>query len=71
MISVARGTMRNSQRWQDGTMKKRWVAAGMVEAQRSFLSLRGCKTLPTLLAALRRHAAGESVAPTNYDQSAA
>jgi transposase-like protein len=71
MISVARTAMRNVKRWQDGSMKKRWVAAGMLEAQRSFRRLRGCKTMPTLVAALCHHAAGESFPPTNYDQTAA
>ncbi len=34
MISVARTTMGNVKRWRDGRMKKRWVAAGMLEAER-------------------------------------
>ena len=54
MISVARTTMRNVKHWQDGEMKKRWVAAGMLEAQRSFRRVRGYKQMPALVAALRR-----------------
>ena len=54
MISVARTTMRNVKHWQDGEMKKRWVAAGMLEAQRSFRRIRGYKQMPTLVAALQR-----------------
>ena len=71
MISVARTTTRNVKNWKDGSMKKRWVAAGMLEAERNFRRVRGCKEMPTLVAALRRAAAGESVTPDNYDQAAA
>jgi putative transposase len=70
MISVARTTMRNVKHWQDGEMKKRWVAAGMAEAQRSFRRIRGYKQMPKLVAALRHHA-GVPVTPANYDQEAA
>ncbi len=62
--------MRNMKHWQGGQMKKRWVAAGMLEAQRSFRRIRGYKQMPTLVAALRRHA-GVPVTPDNYDQEAA
>jgi hypothetical protein len=47
------------------------VGDGMLEAERNFRRVRGCKDMPTLVAALARHAAGETVTPTNYDQSAA
>ncbi len=70
MISVARTTMRNVTNWRDGEMKKRWVAAGMLEAQRSFRRIRGYKQMPVLVAALRRHA-GVPVTPPGYDQQAA
>src|SRR5207244_2091193 len=36
MISVARTTTRNVTRWRDGKMVKRWAAAGLLNAQRSF-----------------------------------
>jgi len=65
MISVARTTMRNVKHWQGGEMKKRWVAAGMLEAQRSFRRIRGYKQMPVLVAALRRHAK-VPVTPTGY-----
>lgn len=71
MISVARTTMGNVKSWKDGSMKKRWVAAGMLEAERNFRRVRGCKEMPTLVAALRRATAGETVTPDNYDQAAA
>jgi transposase-like protein len=71
MISVARTTMSNVKHWKYGSMKKRWVAAGMLEAERNFRRIRGYKNMPTLVAALARHATGETVAPPNYNQSAA
>ncbi len=54
MISVARTTTRNVKRWRDGKMIKRWVAAGMLNAERSFRRIKGAKDMPTLLAALAR-----------------
>jgi hypothetical protein len=35
-------------------MKKRWVAAGMLEAERSFRRVRGHKNMAKLVAALGR-----------------
>lgn len=55
MISVAKTTTRNVKRWRDGKMIKRWVAAGMLNAERSFRRVKGAKDMPTLLAALARH----------------
>ena len=54
MISVTRTTMGNVKSWKDGSMKKRWVAAGMLEAERNFRHVRGCKEMPALVTALRR-----------------
>jgi transposase-like protein len=56
MISIGRDTTRNVKRWRGGTMVKRWAAAGMLNAERNFRRLKGCKDMPTLVAALRRHA---------------
>jgi putative transposase len=36
MIEIARHTQRNVKRWQDGDMRKRWTAAGMLQASSSF-----------------------------------
>lgn len=69
MISVARTTMGNVKRWRDGMMKKRWAAAGMLEAERSFRRVKGCREMPLLVAALRRHA--ERVKAAEYDEEAA
>ena len=65
MISIARTTMGNVKRWRDGTMKMRWAAAGVLEAERSFRRLKGCREMPLLVAALRQ-AAG-----VKYDKEAA
>lgn len=54
MFSVARTTMRNVKHWRDGEMKKRWAAAGVLEAQRSFRRIRGYKQMPKLVAALHQ-----------------
>jgi transposase-like protein len=57
MISIARTTTRNVKRWRDdGDMRRRWCAAGMLEAERKFRRVRGHKQMPTLVAALERHA---------------
>ena len=69
MISIARTTMSHVKRWRDGSMKKRWLAAGMLEAERSFRRVKGCDEMPALVAALRRHA--ESVTRGSYDDAAA
>jgi putative transposase len=65
MISVGRTTTRNVKRWRDGTMVKRWAAAGMLNAERSFRRVKGCKEMPVLVAALRRHVAGVTPAREN------
>jgi hypothetical protein len=55
MISVARTVMRNVKWRKDGPMRKRWVATGMLEAERSFPRVKGCKEMPLFVAALRRN----------------
>jgi putative transposase len=55
MISIARDTTHNVKRWRDGKMIKRWCAAGMLNAERSFRRLKGHKQMPALVAALARH----------------
>jgi putative transposase len=56
MISIARTTCRNVKRWRDGQMVCRWMAAGMLAAERSFRRLKGYKEMPALVAALAHHA---------------
>lgn len=57
MISICRDTTSHVKRWRDGNMVRRLVAAGMLNAERSFRRIKGCKDMPVLVAALRAHAA--------------
>jgi putative transposase len=70
MISISRTTTGRVKHWRDGTMKKRWIAAGMLEAQRSFRRIKGCGAMPALIAAIARATTPETVTPTNYAQVA-
>lgn len=51
-----RRIVRNVKRWRDGRMVRRWVGVAILEATRGFRRLRGYNGMPTLVAALRRHA---------------
>ncbi len=62
MISIARTTTSNVKRWRDGEMRRRWCAAGMLEAEKSFRRVRGYRQMPALVAQLRLHA--ETVTPS-------
>ena len=52
MVSIAREATRNVKWWRDGKMIKRWCAAGMRNAERSFRRLKGDRQMPTFVAAL-------------------
>ena len=56
MISIARTTTGNVKRWRDGEMRRRWCAAGMLEAEKSFRRVKGYRQMPALVAQLRAHA---------------
>jgi putative transposase len=56
MIEIVRQTQRNVKRWRDGDMRKRWTAAGMLEAERQFRRINGYRHLATLVIAIERHA---------------
>lgn len=57
MISIARTTSANVKRWRDeGDMRRRWAAAGMLAAEKQFRRVRGYRQMPALVAQLRRHA---------------
>lgn len=71
MISIARRTTGRVTRWKDGNMKKRWVAAGMLEAERSFRRVRGHKDMGKLVSALRREIGRRTDTTIKYDQAAA
>jgi len=57
MISIARTTTGNVKRWRDGEMRRRWCAAGMLEAEKSFRRVRGYRQMPALVTQLRAHTA--------------
>lgn len=51
---IVRATTRRVKRYRDAEMVKRWVAAGFLEAEKSFRKIQGIKDLWTLKAALHR-----------------
>ncbi len=72
MISIARRTTGRVTKWKDyGTMKKRWVSAGMLEAERSFRRVPGYNGMDKLVDALHRETTPAVVTPEEYNQAAA
>jgi hypothetical protein len=63
MIEIVRFTQRNVKRWQDGDMRKRWTAAGMLVAEQQFRRIIGYRDLAKLVIAIERHTI--RTAPTN------
>ncbi len=55
MIEIVRHTQRNVKRWHDGDMRKRWTAAGMLEAEQQFRRIIGYRDLAKLVTAIERH----------------
>jgi transposase-like protein len=55
MIEIVRYTQRNVKRWQDGDMRKRWTAAGMLVAEQQFRRIIGYRHLANLVIAIERH----------------
>jgi putative transposase len=56
MIEIVRHTQRNVKHWQDGDMRKRWTAAGMLVAEQQFRRIIGYRDLAKLVIAVERHA---------------
>ena len=54
MISIARTTCRNVKRWRDGDMRRRWTAAGMLQAEQQFRRIFGYRNLADLVTAIER-----------------
>ena len=52
MISIIKTNSGRVKNWGDGTMKKRWIAAGLLEAERSFRRVKGHADMPTLVTAV-------------------
>jgi putative transposase len=62
MIEIVRHTQRNVKRWQNGDMRKRWTAAGMLVAEQQFRRIIGHRDLAKLAIAIERHAARTALA---------
>jgi hypothetical protein len=78
MISTVRLVSSGVKRWRDPAMVHRWVGTGMIEAQRSFRRIKGCRDMQRLVDAVHaevaRRLADEEVGvvtPVKYDQAAA
>ena len=70
MIEIVRYTQRNVKRWHDGDMRKRWTAAGMLEAEQQFRRIIGYRDLAKLVIAIeRRHAAQRTVSTAHTTPS--
>jgi transposase-like protein len=63
MISITRTTSRNVKHWQSGDMGLRWIAAGMLEAEKQFRKVAGYRDLAKLIAAI------ESAEPVMTDSA--
>jgi transposase-like protein len=69
MIEIVRHTQRNVKRWQDGDMRKRWTAAGMLQAEQQFRRVIGYTDLSKLVIAIeRRHLTLESPNLTQHPE---
>jgi transposase-like protein len=51
-LSVAANVTQRVKRWRTGDMRLRWIAAGLLAAEKQFRKIRGHKLMPKLLAAL-------------------
>ena len=69
MIETVRHTQRNLKRWQDGDMRKRWTAAGMLLAEAQFRRIVGYSQLAGLVTAIEhRHHTLHSKHPIERDE---
>jgi putative transposase len=69
IIEIVRTTQRNVKRWQDSDMRKRWTAAGMLQAEQQFRRVIGYTDLSKLVIAIeRRHLTLESPNPTQHTE---
>ena len=70
MIEIVRYTQRNVKRWQDGDMRKRWTAAGMLVAEQQFRRIIGYRDLANLVIAIERHALPAAPKTPNHQEVA-
>ena len=66
MLEIVRYTQRNVKHWQDGDMRRRWTAAGMLVAEQQFRRIIGYRDLAKLVIAIERHAL--HAAPKSLDR---
>ena len=52
-LGTVRRVSRNVKRWKDGSMARRWTAAGLLTAQKRFRRIKGYRDMPILEKALR------------------
>ena len=60
MIESVRRTSRNVKRWRSGEMALRWIAAGMLEAERQFRRIIGYRDLARLAVAIEHDLSRQS-----------
>jgi len=58
MNSIARDVTGNVKRWKNGKMVVRWMAAGLLDAEKRFRRVKGYRDMPMLRVALRRYHQG-------------
>ena len=57
MFDIEGTTTRHVKRWRnEGDMRRRWAAAGVLEAEKKFRRVRGYKQIPQLVTMPNRHA---------------
>ena len=71
MISIIKTSTGRVKNWGDGTMKKRWIAAGMLEAERSFRRVKGHADIPALTAAVHAEVVRRATASKDTDRAVA
>ena len=71
MMGTIRRVTRNVKRWRDAGMALRWVAAGMIEANKGFRRLKAHKQLSVLRAALQAHHDRMTIKPVAHVTRAA
>jgi transposase-like protein len=71
MMGTIRRVTRNVKRWRDAGMALRWVAAGMIEANKGFRRLKAHKQLSVLRAALQVHHDRMTIKPVAHVTRAA
>ena len=71
MISIIKTSAGRVKNWGDGTMKKRWIAAGMLEAERSFRRVKGHADMPALVTAVHAEVTRRTATSQETDRAVA